>query len=392
MSESSPTPPAPVVPRGTVTTRLIHRGARGPQEWWRSSAVYVNEPPLLHAASTLEDVEQRLPLLRAVSRLGAQAVRIGCPPLPGEVDDDVLSAVRDLMARAKRTGLRVILRIDPLDARDEASAAYWLARGADGLDLGPVTTEAPVSHQRYRELHALLAEHGVTEYPVLSTRLSPAVQHLAAEMLHEDWLHHLVDTSLLHATEPAQVIASVTENLQIRDALGTTGAWLVPDVEEAGSPQLALAGALIVLAMPGAIYLRQGVELGLPVKTSPELELERTAQAMTLLEEQRGVTGSHFETFRAALRLRTDHRLGLGSMAWVEDAGAPVPDHVLAFVTGEMLVVMNTGTDTYPLPADQEVLLSSGPLESSGRGLPPATTAWLWLEPSVPVRDPRARR
>jgi len=392
MSESSPTPPAPVVPRGTVTTRLIHRGARGPQEWWRSSAVYVNEPPLLHAASTLEDVEQRLPLLRAVSRLGAQAVRIGCPPLPGEVDDDVLSAVRDLMARAKRTGLRVILRIDPLDARDEASAAYWLARGADGLDLGPVTTEAPVSHQRYRELHALLAEHGVAEYPVLSTRLSPAVQHLAAEMLHEDWLHHLVDTSLLHATEPAQVIASVTENLQIRDALGTTGAWLVPDVEEAGSPQLALAGALIVLAMPGAVYLRQGVELGLPVKTSPELELERTAQAMTLLEEQRGVTGSHFETFRAALRLRTDHRLGLGSMAWVEDAGAPVPDHVLAFVTGEMLVVMNTGTDTYPLPADQEVLLSSGPLESSGRGLPPATTAWLWLEPSVPVRDPRARR
>ncbi|HLS72847.1 MAG TPA: hypothetical protein VK046_03685, partial [Actinomycetaceae bacterium] len=258
MSESSPTPPAPVVPRGTVTTRLIHRGARGPQEWWRSSAVYVNEPPLLHAASTLEDVEQRLPLLRAVSRLGAQAVRIGCPPLPGEVDDDVLSAVRDLMARAKRTGLRVILRIDPLDARDEASAAYWLARGADGLDLGPVTTEAPVSHQRYRELHALLAEHGVAEYPVLSTRLSPAVQHLAAEMLHEDWLHHLVDTSLLHATEPAQVIASVTENLQIRDALGTTGAWLVPDVEEAGSPQLALAGALIVLAMPGAVYLRQG--------------------------------------------------------------------------------------------------------------------------------------
>src|SRR5690625_6820876 len=122
MSESSPTPPAPVVPRGTVSTRLIHRGARGPQEWWRSSPVYVNEPPLLHAASTLEDVEQRLPLLRAVSRLGAQAVRIGCPPLPGEVDDDVLSAVRDLMARAKRAGRRVILRIDPLHARAAQTA------------------------------------------------------------------------------------------------------------------------------------------------------------------------------------------------------------------------------------------------------------------------------
>lgn len=354
--------------------------------------VYINEPPLLHQGATVEDIEQRMPLLRAASRLGAQAVRIGCPPLPGEVDEAVLTAVEDLMTRAKRTGLRVTLRIDPLDARDEVSAAYWLARGADGLDLGPVTTEAPVSHQRYRELHALLAEHGAAEDPILSTRLSPAVQHLAAEMLHEDWLHHLVDTSLLHATDPAQVMASVTENLQIRDALGTAGAWLVPDVDEAGSPQLALAGALTVLAMPGAIYLRQGVELGLPVKTSQELEPERTARAAALLEEQRGVTGSHFETVRAALRLRSDHRLGLGSMAWVEDVGTPVPDHVLAFVTGEMLVISNTGTDTYPLPADQEVLLTSGPLESSGRGLPPHTTAWLWLEPAVPVRDPRARR
>src|SRR5699024_5866131 len=118
--------------------------------------------------------------------------------------------------------------------------------------------DGAVSHARYRELHALLAGHARHEDPILSTRLTPAVQAQAAEMLHEDWLHHLVDADLLHVADPQQLIASVTESLRVRDALGSAGAWLVPDVEEAGSPALALAGALIVLAMPGAVYLRQG--------------------------------------------------------------------------------------------------------------------------------------
>src|SRR5690625_409107 len=214
-------------------------------------------------------------------------------------------------------------------------------------------------------------------------------------MLHEDWLHHLVDADLLHATSPAQVVESVTQSLRIRDALGTTGAWLVPDVTEAGSPQLARAGALIVLAMPGAVYLRQGTELGMPVKTSSERAPERLAEADRLREEQRGVSGSSYELFRAALRLRADHRLGLSPLAWVEDIAGPVPEHVLAFLSGEMLVVTNLGTEEFALPPEVEVLLSSGPLSSGSGGvqvLPPDTTAWLWLEPQEPQRDPRARR
>ncbi len=395
---TDPTPSATTeaaAPVGAVTTRLVHRAARGRQEWWRSAVVYVNEPPLLGSVTTLEDVAARMTQLRWVSRLGAQAVRIGCPPLPGETSEEVIAAVDDLLTRCHRTGLRVVLRIDPLSPRDEACARHWLSRGADGLDLGPVTEEEPVSHARYRELHALLAEHARHEDPILSTRLSPAVQSRAAEMLHEDWLHHLVDADLLHLSDPARLIESVTESLRVRDALGSAGAWLIPDVEEAGSPELALAGALVVLAMPGAVYLRQGIELGLPVKTSPEADPERASRAAALLTEQRGVGGSLVETIRAALRLREDHRLGLAPLAWVEDMGVPVPDTVLAFLSGEMLVMANLGDDDVPLPTDHEVLLASGPLSSASGGvrtLPPSTTAWLWLEPAPPERDPRARR
>jgi len=395
MTEPTPSEPVSTGPQGVVTTRLVHRAARGPQEWWRSAAVYVNEPPLLSSVSTLDDVAHRAEQLRLVSRLGVQAVRIGCPPLPHETSEDVVVAVERLLTRTRRTGLRVILRIDPHDPRDEACARYWLSRGADGVDLGPVSDEHPVSHARYRELHALLFEHARGDDPILSTRLTPSAQGRAEEMLHEDWLHHLVDADLLHATSPAQVVESVTQSLRIRDALGTTGAWLVPDVTEAGSPQLARAGALIVLAMPGAVYLRQGTELGMPVKTSSERAPERLAEADRLREEQRGVSGSSYELFRAALRLRADHRLGLSPLAWVEDIAGPVPEHVLAFLSGEMLVVTNLGTEEFALPPEVEVLLSSGPLSSGSGGvqvLPPDTTAWLWLEPQEPQRDPRARR
>src|SRR5690606_22176940 len=265
----------------------------------------------------------------------------------------------------------------------------------DGLDLGPVTEEEPISHARYRELHALLAEHARDEDPILSSRLTPAVQERAAEMLHEDWLHHLVDAELLALTDPARVVEAVTDSLRIRDALGTTGAWLVPDVTEAGSAEMALVGALVVLAMPGAVYLRQGIELGLPVKTSPDPEPERTSRRTALLAEQRGVGGSHFETIRAALRLRSDHRLGLAPLARVDEMVGPVPEDVLAFLSGEILVVANVGSDDVPLPAEPEVVLTSGPLRSGLAGvplLPPRTAAWLWLEPPAPQPDPRARR
>ncbi|MCM3659586.1 hypothetical protein M3148_01060 [Georgenia satyanarayanai] len=395
MTDPVPSAPTTAATTGTVTTRLVHRAPVGSPEWWRSAVVYVNEPPLVSGTTTLTEVAERVEQIRAVSRLGVQAVRIGCPPLPGEAPEEAIDAVVGLLTRAHRTGLRVVLRIDPLDPREEACARYWLSRGADGLDLGPVTESEPVSHARYRELHAVLAEHARDEDPILSTRLSPATQSRVADMLHEDWLHHLVDADLLDVGDPALVRESVTESLRIRDALGSAGAWLVPDVLEAGSPELALATALVVLAMPGAVYLRQGIELGMPVKTTQQPEPERLTLAARLKEEQRGQTGSSFEIVRAALRLRGDHRLGLAPLAWVDELGGPVPDTVLAFLSGEVLVVVNVGDDDVPLSPEREVLLSSGPLTERPDGrllLPPRTAVWQWLEPQPRENDPRVRR
>lgn len=395
MTDPAPSAPTTAATPGTVTTRLVHRAPAGSPEWWRSSVVYVNEPPLLSGTTTLEEVAGRTEQIRAVSRLGVQAVRIGCPPLPGEAPEEIIDAVVGLLTRAHRAGLRVVLRIEPNDPREEACARYWLTRGADGLDLGPVDEAEPVSHARYRELHAVLAEHARDEDPILSTRLSPAVQSRVADMLHEDWLHHLVDADLLDVGDPAAVMESVTDSLRIRDALGSAGAWLVPDVLEAGSPELALATALVVLAMPGAVYLRQGIELGMPVKTTQHPEPERLALALRLKDEQRGQAGSCFETVRAALRLRADHRLGLAPLAWVDELDGPVPDTVLAFLSGEMLVLANVGEEDVPLAPEREVLLSSGPLTSGAGGrllLPPRTAVWQWLEPQPREHDPRVRR
>jgi alpha-glucosidase len=72
--------------------------------------------------------------------------------------------------------------------------------------------------------------------------------------------------------------------------------------------------------------------------------------------------------YRAALQLRRQHRLGLGSVDWL-------PGDVLAFVNGDLTVITNFGPAPAPLPPG-EVLLASGDLAADGT-LPPDTTAWL---------------
>lgn len=387
--------PSPTGRTGSVTTRLIHRNIHGWTEWWHSAVVYVNGPPLLGADASLEAIADKVAGLRLTSRLGVQAVRIGCPPLPSEAGQDVRDAVADLLARAHRTGLRVILRIDPMSPRDEAAAAHWLARGADGLDLGPVSAADPVSHARYRELHALLAEHARADDPILSTRLTAPAQSRAGEMLHEDWLHHLVDTELTHLADAGQIIDAVTESFRVRDTLGSPGAWLVSDVREAGSARAARARALLTLALPGAVYLREGIASGMAATTSPEPDPQRRARLSTALRDEDPTAGSTLAMFRAALRLRADHRLGNAPLAWVVEIDGVASPDVVAFLSGEVLVVANLGAHEVPLLTGPQVLLSSAPLGRRRDGtplLPPGETAWQWLEPQAPVRDARARR
>src|SRR5699024_5943969 len=169
-----------------------------------------------------------------------------------------------------------------------------------------------------------------------------------------------------------------------------------PD-EELGL-QRGRAATLLMLSLPGSAYMYQGEELGLPEHTTLPAEVRqdpaffRTDGAETgrdgcrvplpwepdepafgfsptgktwlpqpqdwarfTPQAQRGVEGSTYETYRAALRLRREWDLAAGSLAWVELDGAP--EGVLALRNGQVLVLLNLAEEPVRLPEGAEVLL-----------------------------------
>ncbi|HSK96238.1 MAG TPA: glycoside hydrolase family 13 protein [Euzebyales bacterium] len=184
----------------------------------------------------------------------------------------------------------------------------------------------------------------------------------------------------------------------------------------------ARAAALLMLALPGSVYLYQGEELGLPeVEDLPDDALtdptwERTGRTVRGRDGCRvplpwsgtappfgfSVDGSagagaapwlpqpphwraHTVTaldadpdsilnlYRAALRLRRElPALGDGTLQWLD-----APAGALVFAREPDLVcAVNFGPGPLRLPGDATVLLSSDPLTDRG-ALPPDTAAWL---------------
>jgi alpha-glucosidase len=180
----------------------------------------------------------------------------------------------------------------------------------------------------------------------------------------------------------------------------------------------ARAATAVMLALPGSAYLYEGEELGLPEHTlmpdearqdptwvrsghrhrgrdgcrvpipwesadgrgpsygfgpGPRSWLPQPESFAELARDrQRGVEGSTYELYRAAVRLRRAHVLGRGSLAWLSG----YPDGVIAVRNGDVTVLASTGPDRVPLPAGARVLLASGPLAADGT-LPADTTVWL---------------
>jgi alpha-glucosidase len=175
----------------------------------------------------------------------------------------------------------------------------------------------------------------------------------------------------------------------------------------------ARAATLQMLALPGSAYLYQGEELGLPEDTrmpdehrqdpawfrSGHAERGRDGCRVPIpwegdapsygfgptdaswlpqppiwaeyaLDRQRGVPGSTYELYRSALWLRREHGLGGGKLTWLD-----TPADVLAFRTGDVIVVTNFGDAPAELPVGARVLLSSEPLDADGR-IPTDVTVW----------------
>jgi len=175
------------------------------------------------------------------------------------------------------------------------------------------------------------------------------------------------------------------------------------------------AATQLMLALPGSAYLYQGEELGLPEATELPDEARQDPTwarsghsergrdgcrvpipwkadapsfgfgpgsaswlpqppmfAKYAVDVQDGVKGSTLELYRAALRLRREHHLGSGTLAWADGYA----EGVLAFRNGDLLVVANTTDGPIALPAGADVLLSSEELPADG-SLPADSTAWL---------------
>jgi alpha-glucosidase len=192
----------------------------------------------------------------------------------------------------------------------------------------------------------------------------------------------------------------------------------IPPVDLVLGTRRARAAALLAMALPGAVYVYQGEELGLPeVENLPDDVLEdpmffrsggsdpgrdgcrvpipwtgsappygfslNGSSAPPWLPQpadwgaysaaaQAGDPGSMLELYRAALRVRrAEPELGDGPLEWLA-----APERVLAFARGDRFAcVANLSDAPVELPGHRRVLLASGAV-ADGR-IEPDTAVWL---------------
>lgn len=184
----------------------------------------------------------------------------------------------------------------------------------------------------------------------------------------------------------------------------------------------ARAAALLVAALPGALYVYQGDELGLPEAEVPReliqdpmhfrsdgvdpgrdgcrvpLPWTRTGTSLGFgpdgggapwlpqpadwrdrsVDAQDGDPDSMLSLYRRALHLRRDlPALHAEELTWLGLDGDSQGDDVVAFTRGvRFACVVNLGTAPVPLPAGATVLLASGPVDDQ---IGPDTAVWLDL-------------
>ncbi len=346
---------------------------------------------------------------------------------------------------------------------------FWFDRGADGFridvahglvkdpalpDLGEDHEailgapdredhphwDLPGVHDVYREWREVADSYDPPRMFVAEAWVATP-QRLAA-YLRPDELHSAFDFSFVRSAWGAgELRAAVTAALAAHADVGAPVTWTLsnhditrhltrygrPQSQRSADPlhgdrngvtdvelgtRRARAAVLLLLALPGAVYLYQGEELGLPeVEDLPEELLQdpvwersgRTERgrdgcrvplpwtpdgpslgfgtggawlpqpaswAGLAASVQEGDAGSMLELYRSALAARrAEPDLHGGPLEWLDLA-----DDVLAFRRGAVTVVVNLSADAVDLP-EGDVVLTSLPLE--GGRLPADAAAWL---------------
>ncbi|MGI5118466.1 glycoside hydrolase family 13 protein [Marinactinospora thermotolerans] len=252
-----------------------------------------------------------------------------------------------------------------------------------------------------------------------------------ARYLRPDELHQAFNFEFLTAPWDAATLRKVVDDsLEANGAVGAPSTWVLSnhDVTRhvtrfgggAEGLRKARAAALLMLALPGSVYLYQGEELGLPEVTdlpeealqdpnwkrsgytergrdgcrvplpweggeppfgfgpdgsAPWLPMPAAWRELTR-EAQAGDPDSTLSLYTSALRLRREHAaLGDGTLTWVES-----PDDVLAFRRSPgFACAVNLGARPARVALEGALMLASGPVEVGDGGvtLPPYTAVWL---------------
>ncbi|WP_030045703.1 glycoside hydrolase family 13 protein [Streptomyces resistomycificus] len=319
-------------------------------------------------------------------------------------------------------------------AEFDRTLRFWLDRGVDGFridvaaglfkhpglpdspdpeadartrdSVNPLAWNQPEVHDVWRHWRAVCEEYterdGRERLLVGEVSVPTAREH--ALYVRPDELHQAFFFDLLSAPWNADAFRKViAEAMQDIAGTGSTVTWVlnnhdqVRTVTRYGEPATegsglgaarARAAALMMLALPGAAYIYQGEELGLPevvdlpddvltlslirdvYKRQPEWFAEHST------DRALADTRSFWHLYRDGLQLRAAlPQLGEGALRWLD-----TPPGVLAFARGgegdDFVCAVNFGTAPTPAPVTGTPLLSSGPCPTGV--LPGSTAAW-WI-------------
>ncbi|MET8183249.1 alpha-amylase family glycosyl hydrolase [Streptomyces sp. NPDC005336] len=339
---------------------------------------------------------------------------------------------------------------------------FWLGHGTDGFrvdvahalfkaeglpDAGPGQHQDPLRnhlmpyydqeelHPLYRDWRTLLNTH-----PARPDACSPDDRVLVAECavfaperlaryVRPDEMHQTFNFAFLEAPWQARALRQVIDgSLATSGSVDAPVTWVLSShdairpVTRFGSELRARSATLLMLALPGAVYLYQGEELALPQAHIPDDRIrdplwERSGHtdrgrdgarspipwsgsappysftaaspdqcwlpqppdwADHCVDAQRGDPRSCLALYRQALRLRRKYpATAQAPLRWHSAPHAPY----LAFQRGALACVVNLGPDPLPLATlglPGHPVLSSTPL--TGDTLPPDAAVWLVTE------------
>ncbi|MEN3310511.1 MAG: alpha-glucosidase [Micromonosporaceae bacterium] len=333
-------------------------------------------------------------------------------------------------------------RNDEVRAEFESILRFWLDRGVDGFrvdvahgmikaaELPSIGRDAQIGllgrdelpyfdqdevHDIYRVWRKILDEYPGQRIAVAEAWASNPTR--LARYVAPDELHQAFNFDFLDAPFSVAGMREVIDACLAGAALvGAPATWVLSnhDVQRhatrlGGGLARARAATLLMLALPGAAYLYQGEELGLPevldlpgdVLQDPVWERSRhTARgrdgcrvplpwsgdqppfgfgtgpawlpvpdswAGLTAQRQAAEPASTLSLYRSALRVRRGVR---GPLRWLD-----APADLLAFARDGLRCVINLGPAAVPLPPDYgQPKLVSGPLDAGA--LPPDTSAW----------------